>query len=116
MNALKWDKKFALEQAADDAELLQELLEIFKDSLHSDIQLIAQGLAENSAVKVCRAAHSIKGAAASLGILGIREIALAIEEESRGGDWRWLRRNSPIYRPSAKNCSISNFNPGRSPR
>lgn len=85
MNALKWDKKFALEQAADDAELLQELLDIFKDSLHSDIQLIAQGLAENNAVKVCRAAHSIKGAAASLGILGIHEIALAIEEESRAG-------------------------------
>lgn len=85
MNALKWDKKFALEQAADDAELLRELLDIFKDSLHSDIQLIAQGLAENSAAKVCRAAHSIKGAAASLGILGIHEIALAIEEESRNG-------------------------------
>jgi HPt (histidine-containing phosphotransfer) domain-containing protein len=85
MNELKWDKKFALEQAADDAELLQELLDIFKDSLQSDIQLIAQGLAEDSAVKVCRAAHSIKGAAASLGILGIHEIALAIEEDSRAG-------------------------------
>jgi len=35
--------------------------------------------------RVCRAAHSIKGAAASLGILGIHEIALAIEEESRAG-------------------------------
>lgn len=85
MNALKWDKEFALEQAADDAELLQELLEIFKDSLQSDIHLIEQGLEEEEAAKVCRAAHSIKGAAASLGILGIHEIALAIEEESRGG-------------------------------
>ncbi len=85
MNTLKWDKEFALEQAADDAELLQELLEIFKDSLQSDIHLIEQGLEEEEAAKVCRAAHSIKGAAASLGILGIHEIALAIEEESRAG-------------------------------
>jgi HPt (histidine-containing phosphotransfer) domain-containing protein len=85
MNALKWDKDFALEQAADDAELLQELLEIFKESLQSDIHLIEQGLEEEEAAKVCRAAHSIKGAAASLGILGIHEIALAIEEESRAG-------------------------------
>ena len=85
MNALKWDKNFALEQAADDAELLQELLEIFKDSLQSDIHLIEQGLAEGGAAKVCRAAHSIKGAAASLGILGIHEIAFAIEEDSRAG-------------------------------
>ncbi len=85
MNKLRWDKQFALEQAADDVELLQELLQIFKDSLQSDIDLIEQGLDENEAVKVCRAAHSIKGAAASLGILGIHEVALAIEEESRTG-------------------------------
>lgn len=85
MNMLKWDKNFALEQAADDAELLQELLEIFKDSLQSDIFLIEQGLEIADAEKICRAAHSIKGAAASLGILGIHEIALAIEEESRAG-------------------------------
>lgn len=85
MNALKWDKKFALEQAADDADLLEELLEIFKDSLNSDLQLMEQGLAEGSAAKVMGAAHSIKGAAASLGILGINEIALLIEEDSRAG-------------------------------
>lgn len=85
MNTLKWDKNFALEQAADDAELLQELLEIFKDSFQSDIQLIEQGLAAEETVKVCRAAHSIKGAAASLGIKGVYEIALAIEEDSKTG-------------------------------
>lgn len=85
MNALKWDKGFAMEQAADDKELLQELLAIFKESLLSDVLLIEQGLAEGSAAQVCSAAHSIKGASASLGILGIKEIALKIEEESRGG-------------------------------
>ncbi len=85
MNALKWNKEFALEQAADDAELLEELLEIFKDSLQSDLQLIEQGLEEGSPAKVSGAAHSIKGAAASLGILGIHEIALQVEEDSRAG-------------------------------
>ncbi len=85
MNGLKWDKEFALEQAADDAELLEELLEIFKDSLKSDLQLIEQGLAEGSAAKICGAAHSVKGAAASLGILGINEIARQVEEDSRAG-------------------------------
>ncbi|NOR23167.1 MAG: Hpt domain-containing protein [Desulforhopalus sp.] len=85
MNALKWDKEFALEQAADDAELLEELLEIFKESFLSDLQLIEEGLAEGSAVKIMGAAHSIKGAAASLGILGIHETALQVEEDSRAG-------------------------------
>lgn len=85
MNALKWNKEFALEQAADDAELLEELLEIFKDCLQADLQIIEQGLAEGSAAKIRGAAHSIKGAAASLGILGIQEIALQVEEDSRAG-------------------------------
>ena len=85
MNGLKWDKKFALEQAADDAELLEELLDIFKESLKSDLRLIEQGLAEGSAAKISGAAHSIKGAAASLGIIGINEIAAEVEKDSRAG-------------------------------
>jgi histidine phosphotransfer protein HptB len=85
MNTLKWDKKFALEQAADDAELLEELLEIFKDSFQADLHLIEQGLAEQSAAKIRDAAHSIKGAAASLGIVGIQEAAFLVEEDSRAG-------------------------------
>ena len=85
MNALKWDKEFALEQAADDAELLKELLEIFKDSLQSDVQRMQQGLVEGSAAKISAAAHSIKGAAASLGIVGIHEIALQVELDGRAG-------------------------------
>lgn len=98
MNTLKWDKKFALEQAADDAELLQELLELFKDSFQSDIHLIEQGLAAEEAAKVCRAAHSIKGAAASLGIQGIYEIVLAIEEESKAGGLGSARNNLSLLK------------------
>jgi HPt (histidine-containing phosphotransfer) domain-containing protein len=85
MTTLKWDKDFALEQTADDEELLKELLEIFKSSFQSDLQLIKQGLAEGSASKISAAAHSIKGAAASLGLLGINEIAMQVEEDSRSG-------------------------------
>lgn len=85
MNALKWNKEFALEQAADDAELLVELLDIFKDSMRSDLQLLEQGLVEGSADKICSAAHSIKGAAASLGIIGINEVAQQVEKDSREG-------------------------------
>lgn len=95
MSTLKWDKEFAMEQTADDKELLQELLAIFKDSLQSDILLIAQGLEEGSGAKICSAAHSIKGASASLGILGIKEIALSIEEESRAGNLEAARLRLP---------------------
>ena len=85
MNRLKWDKDFALEQAADDADLLQELLTIFKQSCTSDYRIITQGLVSKDAEMICAAAHSIKGAAASLGVTAIRDIAVDIENDSRKG-------------------------------
>ncbi len=85
MIALNWNKEFAMEQAADDEELLQELLEIFKDSLKTDIGLVEQGLEEKNAEKISGAAHSIKGAAASLGIQGINDVSFLVEEDSRDG-------------------------------
>ena len=85
MSILKWDKEFALEQAADDAELLQELLEIFKESYRSDLILLKEGVRLGDARQICSASHSIKGAAASLGIEGIREVAMDIEADSRNG-------------------------------
>lgn len=85
MGLLKWNKTFALEQAADDAELLQELLDIFKTSFASDLQLIKEGVAGSDAEQVAGAAHSIKGAASSLGINGIAEAAKDIEDDSKAG-------------------------------
>jgi len=96
MSMLKWDREFALEQAADDAELLDELLNIFKDSFQTDLKLVEEGVAENSSEKVSSAAHSIKGAAASLGILGINEVALTIEEDARSGSIDNARKNLPV--------------------
>jgi HPt (histidine-containing phosphotransfer) domain-containing protein len=85
MSGLNWDKDFALEQAADDHELLEELVTIFKESIENDFAMIQKGLAAGDHREVCSGAHSIKGAAASLGILGIRDVAEAIEEDSREG-------------------------------
>lgn len=93
MIALNWNKEFAMDQAADDVELLQELLEIFKDSLKSDIGLIVDGVAEKNSEKISGAAHSIKGAAASLGIEGINDVALLVEEDSRDGGFEVASAN-----------------------
>ncbi len=85
MIELDWNKDFALEQAADDADLLNELLEIFKESSSNDLLLIKEGLAKDDTDQVASAAHSIKGASASLGINGINLLARSIEEDSRKG-------------------------------
>ncbi len=98
MNLLKWNKEFALEQAADDMELLLELIEIFKGSFENDLQQLEEGLEKNAADMICSAAHSIKGAAASLGIEGIREVALAVEEDSRAGNLEMAQSKLPLLK------------------
>lgn len=85
MSDLKWNKEFALEQAADDQELLQELIQIFKDSSASDLANLKQSITKGDAEMGRGSAHSIKGAAASLGFDGIREITEAMEADCRDG-------------------------------
>lgn len=86
MADLKWDRNFALEQAGDDEEMLAELLELFRDSSASDLAKIKAGFAARDAVAVAEAAHSIKGAAASLGVEGIRKVSADLEQMGRADD------------------------------
>jgi HPt (histidine-containing phosphotransfer) domain-containing protein len=83
MADLQWNKAFALEQTAGDEELLEELLVLFRDSSVSDYVQLQQAVAANDAAGVVRAAHSLKGAAASLGIEGIRQLAFDMEADGR---------------------------------
>lgn len=96
MTNFNWNKQFALQQAADDADLLQELLELFKGSCASDISLIERGLEQHDVEQVRAAAHSIKGAAASLGMHGIRDVALSIETAARDNNLSAAQEHLPV--------------------
>ncbi len=85
MTDLGWNKDFAMEQAADDEELLQELVEIFKESSTTDFANLKQGISKGDTAMSGSNAHSIKGAAASLGFETIREVTAAIEADCRNG-------------------------------
>ncbi len=85
MSDLRWNKAFALEQVADDEELLQELIEIFKESSASDLANLQQSVEKGDTAMARAHSHSIKGAAASLGMDGIREITDLIESDCREG-------------------------------
>lgn len=85
MSDLEWDKTFANEQAGEDPELLAELLGLLSESSKSDLQKIKHGLAAGDAEAVADAAHSIKGASASLGVEGLRAVAHDIEKKGRTG-------------------------------
>lgn len=86
MSILNWNRDFALEQAADDQELLQELIDIFKTSFADDLGELRVGLDTGNSGQVAGAAHSIKGASSSLGMEGIARLAKQIEDDSKNGD------------------------------
>jgi HPt (histidine-containing phosphotransfer) domain-containing protein len=86
MSELIWDREFALEQAGQDEELLAELLQLFNDTSADDAAKIQAALSAGDAQGMADAAHSIKGAAASLGIEDIRKAAYEIEKSGRNED------------------------------
>ena len=85
MSDLLWNRDFALEQTAGDEELLDELLALFKDSSADDFKKLCQAAESGDADGVVAAAHSLKGASASLGIEGIRLLAMEMETAAREG-------------------------------
>lgn len=95
MDDLKWDRAFALEQAADDEELLQELIEIFKESSTSDLANLKQGISKGDTGMTMSSAHSIKGAAASLGLTGLRDLTASMEADCREGSLRIVTEKLP---------------------
>jgi HPt (histidine-containing phosphotransfer) domain-containing protein len=93
MADLLWNKAFALEQTGGDEELLEELLILFTDSSASDLELLRQAVASGDAAGVMRAAHSLKGASASLGIEGIRQVSTLMEADGRNNSVTVARDN-----------------------
>lgn len=80
---LQWNRDFALEQTAGDEELLEELIILFKDSSLSDFSKLEEAVNNNEVDGIVAAAHSLKGAAASLGVESIRALAMDIETAAR---------------------------------
>ncbi|MDO8948156.1 MAG: Hpt domain-containing protein [Desulfocapsaceae bacterium] len=95
MNDLCWNKEFAMGQVDNDEELLHELIMIFKDSSASDMAILVQAVEKGDPVEARGASHSLKGAAASLGLEAIRDVAMAIEKDCREGSLVVAQENMP---------------------
>jgi CheY-like chemotaxis protein/HPt (histidine-containing phosphotransfer) domain-containing protein len=79
-----WDK---IEQAAGgDNEFALELAGTFAQSSSQAIERIESALASNDIAGVQRAAHSIKGAAGSIGAVTSRTLAANLEDAARTND------------------------------
>jgi two-component system sensor histidine kinase TorS len=66
-----------------EEELYLELIELFIQTGTSDLDKIRSAVEERDAEQVANAAHSLKGAAVSLGLIKLSETAREIEEKAR---------------------------------
>ena len=73
------DKKVALLQASDDVELLVEIIELFLADSPALLQELQNALATDNAAAMCRAAHTLKGAAGNFGAQAVCETAFKLE-------------------------------------
>ena|GEM_PF-346242 len=83
MADIQWNKTFALAQTTGDEDLLKELLDLFRLSATNDYTRLLEAVANNDTTTIMYAAHSLKGAAATLGFEGICQLAGEMENDAR---------------------------------
>ena len=66
---------------------LIELLELFRRESEACVQRMEQGLAQQDASLVLRAAHSLKGSSNNLGAQRLGSVADAMEQNAKNGEW-----------------------------
>jgi HPt (histidine-containing phosphotransfer) domain-containing protein len=79
-----------LKELSENSELEEdeflELVCLFVETGSSDLKELQSAIADKDAQKVARAAHSIKGAAVTLGLAEAFELAKKIEMNTRAND------------------------------
>jgi HPt (histidine-containing phosphotransfer) domain-containing protein len=98
MAELYWDKTAALAETAGDEALLEELLTLFQQAAAADIDQLSGAVAAADGAVAVAAAHSLKGAAASLGIESMRRLAEAVEQAGQASAIAAARQALPTLR------------------
>ena len=96
MAELHWDKATALVETAGDEALLEELLSLFRAAAAGDLEQMRQAVTAGDVAATMAAAHSLKGAAASLGIESIRSLAETVEQAGAASVPAAARKALPV--------------------
>jgi HPt (histidine-containing phosphotransfer) domain-containing protein len=70
------------------AEFLDELVLLFVTDVAKKLEALTDAVRERRMQAALNSTHALKGAAASLGVLRLREMAARLEEHLRRDDWR----------------------------
>jgi HPt (histidine-containing phosphotransfer) domain-containing protein len=82
-------------RAGFDRGMIVKLFEVFLDTSESDLAQLRSAVAEDDPARVVEAAHSIKGAAMSLGLVHLSRMALEIEYVARSGTVQGVAERLP---------------------
>jgi HPt (histidine-containing phosphotransfer) domain-containing protein len=91
-----YDRDVALANAGDSEELLNELIEVFRQECPVLIEQIRTAIEEGDASTLHRTAHTLKGSANVLGAMLTAEVAQQIERFGRDGDLPAAAKQLPI--------------------
>ncbi len=80
------DEESALEMLEGERELLEDVIELFKESMPERLEEYAKGEAAGDREAISRAAHAIKGSAANISAMRLCKIAGFIETQARNGE------------------------------
>lgn len=88
MSEFKIEKEEALERFDGDVELYNRLFVVFCETLPELMAKISDSVARLDPKLLERSAHTLKGGAAEMGIVAIRDLARELEFIGKSGDVR----------------------------
>ena len=81
-----FDREALLERLGGDAELVDEIVQIFLESAAEMIDTVDSAVADGDAHRVERSAHALKGALLNIAAESVAERALRLEQVGRSGE------------------------------
>lgn len=81
-----FDREALLERLGGDSELVDEILQIFRESADELIAAVESAVSDGDLHRVERAAHSLKGALLNIAAEPVAERALRLEQAGRCGE------------------------------
>ncbi|MGQ9732778.1 MAG: response regulator [Candidatus Zipacnadales bacterium] len=86
-----FDCKGLAERVGEDTELMREIVQIYLEDAPQEISKMREAAEAGDTERLARQAHSLKGASANVGAIGLREAAQSIEMAASQGDLAAVR-------------------------
>jgi two-component system sensor histidine kinase/response regulator len=106
-SATGFDQDDLLERLSGNEQLARRVMDRFLSDMPRQLEALSQAILRADAEAASMAAHSIKGAAANVGVPAVREAARRIEQQAKAGDLDGAGATLPLLAASFENTRES---------